>query len=469
MLTPRPYQRQVIDDVRTSYTNKFRAPLAVVPTGGGKTVIFCCIAGEVSSRAKRVLILVHRVELLRQTSIALHKNEIQHGLISPKYTATPTACVQVASVQTLAGRMHCWDWEPDLIIVDEAHHATAGTWAKILAFYPKARVLGVTATPIRGDGRALGVKSGGIFDDLILGPEVAALIEMGFLVRPVVYAPSERLDLTNLRTMKSGDYDTRDLAAAVDKPKITGDAVSHYAKICPGTPAVVFCVNIAHAQHVADEFKAAGFTASAVDGKMDDATRKCILAGLGNGKIQVVTSCDLISEGTDIPAIGCAILLRPTASLSLYLQQVGRALRVCEGKDRAIVLDHCGNVHTHGMPDEVRPWSLDGEEKKGKKKKQLAAIKVTQCEKCFSVYQPAPVCPQCGWFPVAVNDLPDVHEGELREMTEKEVAQLNWLRNREVKNATTLEELELIEKARGYQHGWAKHRFRAVQKFALNI
>lgn len=464
MIKLRPYQNDAVANVRNSYKNGSRSPLVVLPTGGGKTVIFSHIAANVSARGKQVLILVHRVELLRQTSSALSKSGVHHGLINPKYTPDLMAKVQVCSVQTLNKRMHKYPLSPDLIIVDEAHHATAGTWRKILEFYPKARVLGVTATPIRGDGVGLGVHSGGLFDDLIIGPQVSELIGAGFLVAPIVYAPMERVDLSGIR-VRMGDYDKEELSKRLDKPHITGSAVSHYSKLCPGTPAVAFCVSIAHAEHVASEFRAAGYRAYAVDGSLDDDVRKRILGGLGNGTVDVVTSCDLISEGTDIPAIGAAILLRPTQSLGLYLQQVGRALRPCEGKDRAIILDHVGNVITHGMPQDEREWTLDGDEKKRKKKDDKEpGVRVKQCPKCYSVHEPAPNCPSCGHFYESEAKPLEQKDGELSQVTEADALRMKRMKAKEVAQARTLDELETIAAARGYKPGWSLHIWKSRQK-----
>jgi DNA repair protein RadD len=458
MLSLYDYQQVCVDQVRQAYIDGYKAPLLVVPTGGGKTVIFSHIAASSIGKGKRPAILVHRVELLRQTSTALTKSDVWHGLINPKYTPDLMAPAQVCSVQTMVKRMHKLPFTPDLVIVDEAHHATAGTWRKILEFYPKSLVLGVTATPIRTDGIGLGVEAGGIFDKLIMGPQVSELIKKGRLVEPVVYAPMEKIDLSGIR-IKMGDYDKTELANRLDKPHITGNAVAHYRDLCSGTPAVVFCVSIAHAEHVANEFRLAGYRAYSVDGSMEDADRKRILAGLGNGQVDVVTSCDLISEGTDIPNIGCCILLRPTESTGLYLQQVGRGLRPVEGKTRCIILDHVGNVITHGMPQEDREWSLDGNKKKKKRGDDEKAMRVKQCPQCYSVHAPAPNCPQCGHFYVAEVKALDEVEGQLQQITAADLSRQKRELAVQVSKAQTFEELVKIGIDRGYKPGWAKHQF----------
>lgn len=453
MLQLRYYQQNAVNDIRNSYLSGKRAPLLVLPTGGGKTVVFSYIAATSQSKGNRVLILVHRVELLRQTSAKLSEAGVYHGLISPKYTPTLNAPVQVASVQTLIKRLDKIA-PPDLIIIDEAHHAIAGSWRTVLEAYPNARVLGVTATPCRGDGTGLGQVSGGVFDDIVIGPQVPELIENGFLVKPIIYAPKQKLDLSSVKITR-GDYDVKQVSDLVDKPTITGDAVSHYMRICPGAPAVVFCVSVAHAQHVAEEFRRAGFRAYHADGSLEDDVRARILNGLGNGTVDVVTSCDLISEGTDIPAIGCAILLRPTQSLGLYIQQVGRALRTANGKSHAYILDHVGNVLTHGLPEEYREWSLEGEKKKKRgKKEQEPTVRVTQCEKCYSIHEPAPACPSCGYVYPVKDTVPQKVDGELVEI---DPAVLKRQRITEVAKARTREELERIAAERGYKAGWVNH------------
>lgn len=456
MLKLRDYQQDAVNNIRQSYIRGAKAPLLVLPTGGGKTVVFSYIAATTAARGKRVLILVHRVELLRQTSAALTKSSVHHGLINPKYTPDLFAPVQVASVQTLIKRLDKIK-PPDLIVIDEAHHALAGTWKKIIDHFPNARILGVTATPCRGDGTGLGIESGGVFDDLVLGPQVDELIRRGFLVEPIIYGPKEEIDLSGVHT-RMGDYEKDELAKIMDKPKITGSAVAHYQKVCPGTPAVVFCVSVQHAQHVADEFRKAGYRAYHADGTLDDDVRKRILNGLGNGTVDVVTSCDLISEGTDIPAIGCAILLRPTQSLGLYLQQVGRALRPCDGKEHAIILDHVGNVINHGFPQSQREWTLLGDiKRKRTKSDKEKTVRIHQCEKCYAIHEPAPVCPVCGHVYQVKANAPQQVDGELKQLTQEDAMRIKRHQKSMVAKAQTLEELEAVAKQMGYKSGWAKH------------
>lgn len=450
------YQKEAITNIRKEFKNGKKSVLLVMPTGSGKTYSFSYIAKLAAEKGSRVLILVHRVELLRQSSNSIKHFDIEHGLINPKYTPNLHASVQVASVQTLVNRLERIN-PPDLIIVDEAHHATAGSWRKVIDYFPMAKVLGVTATPIRGDGKGLN----SMFDCLVMGPQISELIDMGFLVKPVIYAPPKKIDLSEVKIVR-GDYDKQEIVNIMDKPTITGDAVQHYKKLCSGVPAVVFCVSVIHAENVAEQFRLAGYTSYSVDGSMDDSVRSRILNGLGDGSIQVVTSCDLISEGTDIPAIGCAILLRPTYSKSLYLQQVGRALRISKGKKEAIILDHVGNVMEHGFPDDEQQWTLDGT-KKGKrnKKDNEETIKADQCESCYAVYEPADYCPYCG-FENKKKKQRDIEEvaGNLERLEREEQQKIA---RKEVGKARSLESLLEVAKQRGYKPSWAHHVFKARQ------
>lgn len=432
----REYQHTAVNELRSAYANGYSAPLLVLPTGAGKTIVFTWIAANAKGR---VLILVHRIELLRQTSEKLTLFGVEHGLISPKYAPQYHRRVQVASVQTLVNRMEQVE-RPDLIVIDEAHHATAGTWRKVLNEYA-CRRLGVTATPIRTDGSGMGE----VFDKIVVGPTVSQLIQDGYLTKPKIYAPKTAIDLSGVKS-RGGDYAKGDLSRAMDKPTITGDAVSYYRKLADGVPAVAFCVSVDHAKHVAEDFKAAGYRAEAVYGGHPD--RDEILSELGRS-VDVVCSCDLISEGTDIPAIGCAILLRPTQSEALYLQQVGRALRVYPGRTEAIILDHVGNVLRHGMPDDVRAWSLEGRERVNRAETKDA---VSQCDNCYAVYPSGRICPECGHERELTPREIKVQEGELMEVKRVE-------RRQDQGRAKSLQALRLIERERGYRRGWAEKVF----------
>jgi DNA repair protein RadD len=438
----RDYQERAIEAVRDSFRTGHRRTLLVSPTGSGKTLMFSYISAGMARNDKRIVIIAHRRELLKQISGALKGVGVKHSILAAGTMGLPRSNVVVASVFTLARRLAKFP-APDLIIGDEAHHFTPdSTWGKVVKAFPNARVLGVTATPERLDGKGLGL----LFDDMVMGPTVAELTEQGYLSPAEVYAPSKP-DLSKART-RMGDYVTKDLEETMDRPSITGSAVSHYSKLADGRRAVAFCVSVKHAKDVAEDFRLAGYSASHVDGAMDDKERDSVLDKFGRGEIQVLTSCDLISEGFDLPAIEVAILLRPTKSLSMYLQQVGRAIRPNPGKDKTIVLDHCGNTAMHGFIDEYRDWQLTADKARKSKGGEAVAV-VRTCPACFAMHRPSPACPKCGHVYKIKSRKIEQRDGELVQISRPEDAQ----RASEVVDLSRrFQVLRGIGKNRGYAH-----------------
>jgi DNA repair protein RadD len=424
----REYQTKAIDGLRDQL-RQHRRVLLVLPTGGGKTVIFNHIAAKATGR---VLILVHRVELLRQT-VDKYGGDI--GTIEAG-KPTPENRVIVGMVQTVVNRLHEIE-TPSIIIIDEAHHANATTWQRIVNNW-NSYVIGVTATPCRADGSGLSES----FDAMLIGATMNELIEQGYLVRPRCFAPA-KIDTSEIR-IQMGDFHKGDLVEAINKPTITGGVVSHYTKLAEGKTAVVFCISVQHAVDVAEAFNKAGHNAAAIYGNMPSDERDRIVSELGKS-VRVLCSCDLISEGFDVPNIGAAILLRPTQSKGLFLQQVGRALRPSQGKTEAIIIDHVGNCQRHGLPTDNHGWTLTAEKRKGRVQDSES---VHQCEKCFYIYQRSKICPECGHERGPSPREIEQREGELIEIERVE-------KRKEQGKAQTLDDLIKLAKARGYNVGWA--------------
>lgn len=481
MIKLRTYQEAAKDSARSALA-AVRAVLLVLATGAGKTVIFSSIAQVAAGRGFRVLILAHRDTLIKQASRKLMDYGVQHGIIMSGYTPDPRSRVQVASVQTLVRRLDKIRQNFDLIVIDEAHLSAAKSYRDILARWPQAKVLGVTGSPCRLDGKGLGVEAGGAFDTMVQGISIGELIEQAYLVRPVVYGAEKLIDLSGVKKV-GGDYDGNELAQVMDKPVITGSAIEHYKRVCPGVPAVAWCASVAHAQHVAEQFCSAGIPAQALSGDDDAATREMALAGLANGSVKVVTFAMLLVEGVDCPAIGAVIMLRPTMSLASYLQVIGRGLRpifadgfdletlagrraaIAAGPkaDRCFVLDHAGLWVKHGFAEEARDWTLDGAPKRpGKKKPNEPVSPAKQCPRCYVVHAPAEVCPACGH--VYETRRVEEEEGDLREITPEMKAVLAAARKKQIQKAKTLEELQSLGRAFGYSEGWAAGTYKAKQK-----
>ncbi len=453
----RPYQQSGVESLRAAFAEGHRAVLYVLPTGGGKTFTFAFVTKNAVAKGRRVLIVVHRQELLAQASRALAALGVEHGRIAPGFHGELEP-VAVASVQTLDRRLRRGPLNFDFIILDEAHHVGASTWERVLGHFTHAHVLGVTATPIRLDGRGLGKGAGGVFDKMILGPTMKELTAEGHLVPAVLYSFPPDFDTEGVRKSK-GDFNTRDLAKKIDKPKITGSAVDHYRELAPDEPAIAFCASLEHADHVAAQFRAGGYHSEVIHGGLPDGERKRMVEELANGKIKVLASVDLISEGTDIPVCSVAILLRKTLSTGLYLQQVGRILRPAPGKTRGLVLDHVGNYILHGRPADTREWTLEGAQKK---QVENDGVTVRQCKKCFAVYEKGLRCPYCGSVNIVEARTPTEGAGELREITEEEVERLKLDKKRAYATATSYAEVLALTKKFGDKPGFAHHYWKSV-------
>ena len=449
MLIARPDQEQAIADIREAFYRGIKHVLFVGPCGMGKTVLFCDLTKRVSQKNKRIMIIAHREELIDQISNTLNQFDLKHGIISPNYYQENRHPAQVASVFSLARRLHNTP-PPDLLVIDEAHHAIPNTtWGKVLNHYKQSWVLGVTATPKRLSGEGLH----DTFDQMILGPDTRTLIDMGVLSDYRLFVPPG-IDTTGLH-IHMGDYVKSEVSERVNKRTITGDAINHYKKLADGLPALVFCVSIEATKATSAHFKEAGYRAYSIDGKMDRTTRREVVKEFRNGQIQLLVSCQLIDEGFDVPGVHCIINLNPTNSLARYIQKIGRGLRGFPGKKETIILDHAGDSLRHGLPDEERHWSLLGATKRSKSDSESASFKV--CKACFAaVGNSAITCGYCGYvFEVKPREVENV-DGSLIELDKKH-------RRIEQGRANTIEQLTELGQQRGYKHPekWAKYVYYA--------
>lgn len=450
MICLRPYQLAAIEAIRAGF-REHRAILLALPTGSGKTILFAHVAHGAASKGNQVLILSHRIELIDQISQALTDADTPHGIIAADYPYEPAQCL-IASVATLARRSRL-SLDPRLIIIDEAHHATAATWKRTLERWPRARVLGVTATPVRTDGAGLG----DIFTHLIVGPQVPELQALGFLAPLRVFAPAT-VDISGLHRV-AGDFNSRESSDLMNRREITGSALAHYRKHADGKRALVFVVSIAHAAAVAQQFREAGYSAAHLSGDTAREIRRAVNADFKAGALQVLISCDLFSEGYDVPGAEVGIMLRPTMSLGLYRQQVGRIMRPTDGKT-AILLDHVNNTERHGLPDEPIEWDLTCGADKAKRKTGLKL-----CPRCYAALRPqVRVCTECGheFTGAKPREIEEV-EGELAEVTAKPRRKTPLP---EAGRLRTLAELEEFGRMKGFAPGWARHRFEARQRKA---
>lgn len=395
----RNYQLDAVEKIRAAF-KRAKSVLYVLSTGGGKSAVFSYIATSAAEKGKRVAILVHRDELLRQSARAFTEMGIPFGLIKPGEPET-SALLQIASTWTLARRLDRWS-KFDLLVFDEAHHLPSATFSSVCSHFPDAFKLMVTATPERLDGR--GLKE--FAEEMVIGPSMAELCDLAYLARCQAYAPLAPVDLSSVHT-RMGEYAQNELEAVMDHSGITGVATEHYAKHLKGAPAVCFCVTLDHCQHVARQFREAGWNAAVIDGSMRSRERQSLIDDLANGRLNVLVSCQLLTEGVDVPPARGVILLRPTKSLTLYLQMCGRGMRPKPDGAPMILLDHVGNSLYHGLPDAPRKWSLDGHEHRGGE----TPCKV--CPGCDAVLAlGCQCCSECG-YEFSRERAPQQHEGKL--------------------------------------------------------
>lgn len=425
---------------------RHRRVVSVAPTGSGKTREAAFIVASAAAKGRRTIFTVHRAELLDQASAALADAGVAHGLIRPGQRCRGEA-VAVAMVQTLLRRDVP---EPDFMVVDEGHHAVSPSWRALLARWPSAKVLYLTATPARLDGQGMVA----VADALVPGPSVAGLIAEGWLAPFRYFAPPAQAELAGVRR-RAGDFEREGLAEAMDRPAITGDAVEHYRRLAAGKRALAFCISRQHAEHVAEAFSAAGFRAVTLHGGLAEAERRARDAAFRDGRLDLLAVVDLVSEGYDVPGVEVVIHLRPTASLALCRQINGRGLRPKPDGAPCLILDHVGNVGRHGLPDEEIAWTLDGRAKRASE----VAPAVRQCPECWCCHPPASACPECGHvYPRQVRrEAPAERAGHLAEITGREVERYRAAKLRDlVRSARSFAELRAIGRARGYHPGSAK-------------
>ena len=430
----------------------------MAPCGSGKTVMVSAIVAKTIAAGGRALALSHRRELVEQTAAKLWQAGVTDlGLLLPGHAERLEARTQVGSIQTLTVRaMHSRRIElppADILFIDEFHHLVAPTWRAILELYPSAIVVGASATPSRADGRGLG----SCIDVLVEAPPVVALIELGILVQTRVFAPFTP-DLRGVR-IRHGDYAEEQLAERMDRPKLTGDIVMTWLKRGERRRTVAFATGVAHALHLRNAFRDAGVLAEHIDGTTPIDEREEILAKLAAGTIEVLCNAMVLCEGWDSPAVSCLILARPTKSMPLYRQMVGRVIRSSPGKRDAVVCDHSGATLLHGLIEDKIHWTLAPGEK-ARNLEQIAREQhrtpgLATCPECGAVRKQGQPCPSCGWRPQRRPVAVETAEGELYEVGRAPVTPLAISREQFYR------ELAWYATRHNHKAGWIAWRFKA--------
>jgi DNA repair protein RadD len=430
----RPHQREQLGRVSRALHAGYRRPLVQLPTGGGKTHEIASITLAATVTGLRVLILATRTRLIRQISERLTAFRAAHGIIAASLPELihAAARIQVASADTLHRRCIADQRRPlpgaDVVIFDEAHLAVADSRLGILQRYPDAIRLGFTATPARRSGRSLGEA----FDCLVTGPSVLELIQAGLLVRPRIFNSPivTTAELKAIPKDAANDYAAGALADVMRRPKLIGDVVSNYLRIAAGKRALVFACSKAHGADLSQEFCRAGIAAELLTDQDDEAGREAAIARLEAGQTHVLVNCFLMAYGVDVPSVEAIVLARPTRSLVMYLQMVGRGLRPAPGKDHCLLIDHGRVVETLGLPTANFDWSLDG--RRNVNREALARHGRTQtaerprtcpeCQHTWLVSELGNACRECGWAPTPKARPIAVQEADLAEIADDPAA-----------------------------------------------
>ncbi len=457
-----PFQQDAVDQIEREISEGKRRLLYVAPTGAGKTVVGAEIINRAVERHHRVLVITHRREIITQTYDKLLANGVNPGIVLAGFEdeLRPYANVQVAGIQTLHARAIRSNRMPmpaaTYLVIDEAHHARASSYQKVLDAYPDAVVIGLTATPVRGDGRGLG----NIFETMIEAPQIAELIKLGHLVPTKVYAPVDREIAKGVRT-QTGDYVVSALSARMNTDQLVGDVVADWLKHGERRRTVAFAVDVAHSIHIRNAFLEFDVRAEHLDGSTPKTERDAILARLRSGETEIVTNCAVLTEGFDCPDIGCIVLARPTKQMGLYRQMIGRGLRPADGKSDCVILDHSGAVYRHGLPEDHVEWTLDvdrrAENPTQARRERGEEPKLRECPSCKTVMA-APPCHACGWMPAPRPGRDrDFADGELGLVIGgKAQAQVYS----ETERRGFYQELRAIAQMRGYRDGWVAYKFK---------
>lgn len=436
----REYQAKLFNDICSAMNNGHSRVLAVAPCGAGKSYIFAKMV-ELASKGE-VLVLTHRQELKRQ------HEELLIGLGLKNW--------RVSMVMTEAHRLGRYQ-KPSLIVADEAHLSRANSWVKVIEHY-NTNTVGFTATPCRLTGDSLG----DVYTSLVDSVSVKWLIKNGMLAPFEYYAPFE-VSTDDVKTV-AGDYIVKDLDKLMNDRAIYSNALESWKKLAFGEKTIAYCVSVEHAKKVAETFNLGGVKASYISGNTLPQEREKIMEDFRNGNITVLCNCSIISEGVSINDVSCCLLLRPTESIALGVQQMMRCMRYMPGK-KAKIIDCVGNYTRIGLPDEDREWSLD---KKVKKKTPLdndGNLTVRVCPKCFLTFKTADRCPYCNAeYPLSPREIKAHEEIELQRITEEEMKRLTEVKKKqrmEVGRARTIEDLWQIARSRGYAPGWVYKMARA--------
>jgi len=433
----RDYQQKAVEEIRKHYSRGTKKVLLHMATGSGKTVIFSHIMKSVALKGKRVGMIVRGRKLVDQCHKRLMRENVPHGvMMAGHWNIRPNEPIQICSVDTLRSRSLYPDF--DLIVLDEAHYAISKTYRDFISHYPNAYLLPVSATPYSDQSLRH------IADVVVKPISFSELVDQGYLVPPVYFAPCP-VDVSNVGVSRSTkDYIVAELEDIINQNKIVGNLVETWKKFGENRPTLIFAVSIKHSKHIEQMFNEAGIRTVHCDADSTDAERDGAIKLLETGVIQCITNVGIFCTGVDIPKVSCIIMARPTKSYNLYVQQAGRGSRVVEGKDNFLILDNAGNILRHGFIQDERKVDLDGKEKE-----EVTQIKI--CEVCYGAFRRnLSTCPHCG---------AEKSQAEKEREIKQEAGEL--VRLEKENHLTEFKRLQRVRKEKQFKRGWIYHQMKA--------
>ena len=454
----RKYQENAIENLRNVLLAGNRKPVMVLPTGGGKSIIFGQLIRNVVDKGNKVLWLVHRRNLVLQMKDVLNSFDIEPGLIMSGYESSLDNQVQLGTIQTYARRLKLRDLDlnnffidADILLVDEAHRSLSKQYREIVDLYLSKIIIGCTATPMGASGRGMGEVYNAIVDIV----DVEQLTKEGYLSPARYFAPYTP-DLSGV-SVKMGDYVVKELEEKTNKAKLNGDIVENWLKLGENRKTIVFAVNVRHSIAVCEAFNNQGIPAEHLEARSTDEEREEVFKRMEKGKTTVICNVGLYQEGLDVPDVSCIIMARPTKSLGLYRQCCGRGLRISKEHEDCLILDHGGVIEQNGFLDEKITWTLDGKTVAYQKPKEAKEKAKAECTVCGLIFEKVSKCPDCGSPIKTFGKKITTTDDKLKEIKGKKKASMAE------KRAWYGMFLHYAEK-KGYKEGWIAHKYKAKFK-----
>lgn len=452
----RPHQIEVIEKTRQSIVDGYKKPLIFAPCSFGKTIVSAEIAKLCVEKGNKILFLVHRRLLAIQTKEKFDEYGLNSSIMMAGMHTNFNVNIMITTIQTYSRRLtldepryNQFFHDADIIFCDEAHLGISETYQKIYSYYKDKIIIGLSGSPARGDQRGLGE----VFSNIIKSTGIEDLTKKGFLA-PIRYFAAETPDLTGVKTT-AGDYNKGELQKKMNKEKLVGDVIENWLRLSKNRPTIIFSTGVKHSINLSEQFIKNGIPSAHLDSRTPHIERMDVLNDFREGRITVVTNCQLFTEGYDADFVSCIGIARPTKSLPLWIQMAGRGQRIYQGKKDCILLDFGGNIERHGLIEWEREWSLDGKKRAWAKPSEKQTKKVVKCRACNLVFEGKNKCPDCDTEVKSFGKKIATIEAELKELDKKKPKEHTIAEKRIWYGMLKFQQIK-----KGYADGWVSHKFK---------